>query len=221
MIRLVLAGAGGLGREVFSWAHLAADANGPWRDIVFIDDNPDALKSVRFPAVQIGSIRDYVPGRDDRVAITVGMPRVKSHIHDLLAERGARFQTLKHPSAIVGSTSDIGEGSILCPGAIVTANARLGRFVTLTVYATVGHDAVVSEFSTLSGHSDVTGGATLEAGVFLGTHAVVTPGVRVGTFAVIGAGAVVIRDVEPGTTIAGVPGRNINPGSLGSGDRDN
>ena len=40
MSRLVLAGAGGFGREVFSWAHATAGPDGPWRGVVFIDDNP-------------------------------------------------------------------------------------------------------------------------------------------------------------------------------------
>jgi sugar O-acyltransferase (sialic acid O-acetyltransferase NeuD family) len=209
MTRLVLAGAGGFGREIFSWAHAASEPTGPWRDVVFIDDNPDALAGVTFPAVRISSVVDYQPTDDDCVVVTVGVPQVKKRICDLLADRGSRFHTLRHPSAIIGATSEIGEGSIVCPGVVVTANARIGRFVCLNVYATVGHDAVVSEYSTLSGHADVTGGAILEAGVFLGSHAVVAPGVRVGAYALIGAGSVAIRDVEAGATVLGVPGRSM------------
>jgi len=209
MNRLVLAGAGGFGREIFSWAHEATDDGRSWGDIVFIDDNPDALGAVAFPARRIASIADYLPAEADRVVITVGIPQTKRRISEMLGALGARFQTLRHPSAIVGATSEIGEGCILCPGVVVTANARIGRCVALNVHSTVGHDAVVSEYSTLSGHADVTGGAVLEAGVFMGSHAAVAPGVRVGAYALIGAGTVAFHDVEPGATIVGVPGRNI------------
>ncbi|HEX5070028.1 MAG TPA: NeuD/PglB/VioB family sugar acetyltransferase [Vicinamibacterales bacterium] len=209
MSRLVLAGAGGFGREVFSWAHDVPGAAGPWRDIVFIDDNPDALAGVKFPAARISSIDDYVPADGDRVAITVGVPAAKRLISDRLTSHGASFETLRHPSAIIGASSEIGDGSIVCPGVVVTANARIGRFVALNVYATVGHDATVGDYSTLGGHSDVTGGATLEEGVFLGSHAVIAPGVRVGASALIGAGTAAIRNVERGATLLGVPGRNM------------
>jgi len=209
MKRLVLAGAGGFGREIFSWADTALEADGTWSDIVFIDDNPDALAAVRFPAVRTGSIRDYHPGPHDRVAVTIGVPDTKRRVCELLASRGAAFVTLRHPSAIVGATSEIGEGCILCPGVVVTANAHIGRFVTLNVHSSVGHDAIVADYCTLSGHADVTGGAMLETGVFLGSHAAVAPGVRVGAFALIGAGSVALRAVEAGATVIGVPGRSV------------
>ena len=209
MNRLVLAGAGGFGREVFSWVHATAGPNGPWREVVFIDDNPDALAATRFPAVCIGSIAEYRPADGDRVAMTVGQPHPKMGIRDSLASRGVRFETLVHPSAIIGATSEVGEGCIVCPGCVVTANARIGRYVTLNVYATVGHDAVVADYSTVGGHADVTGGATLDEGVFMGSHAVIAPRVRVGAFAVIGAGTVALRDVGEGATVLGVPGSNL------------
>ena len=209
MSRLVLAGAGGFGREVFSWAHATAGPDGPWRDVVFIDDSPEALAATRFPAVRIASVTEYRPADGDRVAISVGQPDAKMRIHASLAARGVSFQTLVHPSAVVGATCEVGEGCIVCPGSIVTANAQLGRFVTLNVYATVGHDAVVSDYSTVGGHADVTGGACLGEGVFLGSHAVVAPRVHVGAFAVIGAGSVALRNVGDRTTVLGVPGDNL------------
>jgi sugar O-acyltransferase (sialic acid O-acetyltransferase NeuD family) len=209
MNRLVLAGAGGFGREVFSWAHATAGPDGPWREVVFIDDNPEALAATRFPAVRVASVAEYRPADGDRVAISVGQPDAKMRFRESLAAMGVSFQTLVHPSAVIGATSELGEGCIVCPGCIVTANARIGRFVTLNVYATVGHDAVVSDYSTVGGHADVTGGATLEEGVFMGSHAVVAPRVRVRAFAVIGAGTVALRDVDGGMTVLGVPGSSL------------
>jgi|APFre7841882724_1041349.scaffolds.fasta_scaffold59232_1 sugar O-acyltransferase (sialic acid O-acetyltransferase NeuD family) len=206
MKRLVLAGAGGFGREVFSWAAATRSEAGPWDDVVFLDDAPGALKATRFPAERIGSIGGYEPRDGDRVAVTVGSPAAKQRLCGILAARGARFTTLSHPTAIVGATSAIGEGCIVCPGCVVTANVRIGRHVTLNVHASVGHDAVVSDYSTIGGHADVTGGATLDEGVFLGSHAVIAPGVRVRAFAVIGAGTVAFRDVAERATVVGVPG---------------
>jgi len=210
MNRLVLAGAGGFGREVFSWVNATSGPDGPWHDVAFIDDNPDALAVTRFPAVSLGTIAAYRPAEGDCVAITVGNPGAKMRIREVLAPLRVRYQTLAHPSAIVGATSEIGVGCIVCPGCVVTANVRIGRHVTLNVYATVGHDAVVSDYSTVGGHADVTGGAILEEGVFLGSHAVVAPRVRVRAFAVVGAGTVAFREVAAGATVLGVPGLRID-----------
>jgi acetyltransferase-like isoleucine patch superfamily enzyme len=50
----------------------------------------------------------------------------------------------------------------------------------------------------------------VEDEVSIGSGAVIMGGVRIGRGALVGAGAVVTRDVPPGSTIAGVPGKEIS-----------
>lgn len=52
-------------------------------------------------------------------------------------------------------------------------------------------------------------------GASIGSGAVIMCGVTIGEGALIGAGAVVTRDVAPGTTVAGVPARNLARSSEG------
>lgn len=47
--------------------------------------------------------------------------------------------------------------------------------------------------------------------VWIGGHATLLPGVTVGDGAIVAAGAVVTRDVAPGSTVAGVPARQVGP----------
>lgn len=49
----------------------------------------------------------------------------------------------------------------------------------------------------------------LEDDVWVGANATILPGVHIGKMSVIGAGCVVTRNVEPGSVIAGVPGKVI------------
>lgn len=44
---------------------------------------------------------------------------------------------------------------------------------------------------------------------FIGTGAIILPGIEIGENAVVGAGAVVTRDVPAGTTVAGVPAKEL------------
>ena len=49
----------------------------------------------------------------------------------------------------------------------------------------------------------------VEDGVSLGSGSVILGGVRIGKQALVAAGAVVTRNVRPGTTVAGVPAREL------------
>jgi sugar O-acyltransferase (sialic acid O-acetyltransferase NeuD family) len=209
--RIVIVGAGGFGREVCAWIRdiLALRSDETTTIAGFLDENPSALDGFDIPYTVIGDPRKYMPRESDVFVSAVGKPVIRMKLATALRDRGARFMTLVHPTAIVGTGCVLGEGAILCPYSIVTEHASLGDFVMLNVHATVGHDAVLRDGCTLSGHCDITGGVRLGRGVFAGSHAVVLPGVAVGDFAVLGAGSVVVQDVPADVTVMGVPARQI------------
>lgn len=199
---IIIVGAGGFGREVASWIeHLSADAGVTIAG--FLDDTKDpcAALSADYPYPVLGPIASYEPQPGDGVVVAIGDPRAKLRIAYSLAERGARFYNVIHPTAVVARTAMLGQGVILCPFSLVSASATVANYVTVNAYGGVGHDVVIGEGSTICAHVDLTGGVQLDEGVFVGSNASILPGVDVGAFAVIGAGTVVLRRVEAGTTM--------------------
>lgn len=209
MIRLIIVGAGGFGREVYCWAQDVQNLQCEWRLWGFIDDNPDALNSYRYPLPIIGSIMGFIPPDDSLLVMAIGTPKVKLGIAQDLESRGGKFITLVHPTARLGASSTLGRGCVICPNVTVTSDARIGNFVTANVSATVGHDARIGDGCTISGHADITGHTLLGTGVFVGSHAVIAPGARVGDFATVGAGSVVLKTVRPEDTVFGIPAKRI------------
>lgn len=212
MERLIIVGAGGFGREVHAWAAQTWGHRPDWEFGGFLDDNPSAL--TRFPSptpgwVVLGSPAAWQPSPDERFLVAVGSPTVKRRLATLLSSRGAKWATLVHPSAIVGARVRIGEGSILCPGVVVTCDVRLGRWVSLNVSTAVGHDAVLEDYVQTSAFCDITGGTHLGEEAFLGSRVSVLPGQVVEKGATVGAGSVVVRRVKAGTTVFGVPAREL------------
>jgi len=209
--RLLIIGAGGFGREVLAWTRDVAADHSDWSAIALLDGNPAALDGFNVGAEIIGDPMTYIPVQTDRFLCAIGDPQTRLRLCRHIKERGGRFASLRHPTAIVGPSCRLGEGSILCPYSVVTVDATLGDFVTLNLHAIVGHDAIIGDGCTLNGHSEVLGYAKLGEGVLLGGHAVVLPDAQVGDYAKVGAGSVVLRRARARETVVGVPAKSLCP----------
>ena len=209
MKRLLIVGAGGFGREVLRWASDVPSTCRDWEIGGFLDSNPAALEGYPCNLSVLGDPLRFDLAEHDVVTCAIGAPVQRLTVCRELRRRGAAFQAVIHPSALVGPDCRFGEGCILCPGVVVTTNVVLGEFVCLNVGTCVGHDVVVGDGCTLSPHCDLGGHSKLGEGVFLGTHAVVLPSAVVGDYAVIGAGSVVLRKARSRSTVVGVPAREI------------
>jgi sugar O-acyltransferase (sialic acid O-acetyltransferase NeuD family) len=211
--RLLIVGAGDFAREVLWCAEEIPAHRRDWDIGGFLDDRPEEAQArMRDSGVSVpvlGKIGDYQPQVHDRFICAIGAPQTKLMVCETLAERGAVFVNLVHPTAAVGPRSHLGHGVIMWRYATVSTNVVIGNFVTLNCYASVGHDAVVEDGCTLSAHCDVTGHAHLGRGVFMGTHAAILPGARIGSFSTVGAGSIVLRRVAEGLTVLGVPAKPI------------
>jgi sugar O-acyltransferase (sialic acid O-acetyltransferase NeuD family) len=209
MNRLLIVGAGNFGREVMDWALAVPPEKRDWELEGFLDNRADVGESLDAPYPVLGDPDTFEFTERHRLICAVGESAARLEYGRRLRGRGARFITLIHPTATIGSNCSWGIGCIFCPGTVITNHVTLGDFVVLNCYATVGHDAVLGDGCTLSGHAVVTGWAVLGEGVFMGTHASVLPKAHVGDHALIGAGSVVIKKALPRTTVMGVPARKI------------
>jgi sugar O-acyltransferase (sialic acid O-acetyltransferase NeuD family) len=200
---VVIVGAGGLAREVLA----ALDASGQPVQGFIVD--------AAYPPGCIAGL----PVRNDPEAwsepgpfvVAIGNARNRSRMVDRLARRplGARFASVRHPSAIVGPRVTLGVGSLLIGPLSITADVEVGEHVLLNPGCAVAHDCHISRFANLGPRVALAGKVVVEEGADLGTGAVVAPRCRIGAWAVLGAGAVVVRDIGAGITAVGVPARPL------------
>jgi len=207
-MRIVIAGAGGHGREIYAWLTLSPRFRAAHKvdDIVFINDVCAPLLAARV----IDSIQGYVPEPRDRVIVALGDPEARASVAAQLSKRGGRFQTFVHDDALVASSAVLGEGAVACPRSVVSADARLGAHVHVNVGAVIHHDAVVGDFSTLGPGSYLLGGASVGPFSYVGAGAVILPDRHLGARVKVGAQAAVTRDFGDEETVVGVPARTVS-----------
>lgn len=206
--RLVIAGAGGFGREVVDWV----SSSPSWRrsagvdTVVFIDD---VRPSITLRAPVVSTIESYIPQGNDVFLCAVGAPRLRQTIVTSLEARGARAATFIDDRVTLGRNVSVGAGSIVCPETVIGTDACVGRHVHLNIRCTLGNDVAVNNFATVSPSCNIDARVVMLDSVFLGAAANIAKGLRVGENSRVGAGAIVVDDVSSGSTVVGNPAREL------------
>ncbi|BAY75679.1 hypothetical protein NIES25_21260 [Nostoc linckia NIES-25] len=203
MTKILIAGAGGFGSEVYQYLlDLRRQKTVNLEILGFIDDFLFGQETSHLPIPVLGKIENYQPQPSEAVIVALGEPQARKKASELIVNKGGKLYTLIHPTTVIADSAVIGEGCILCPFTFLGANATLDKGVLLNTYASVGHDSIVGAYSVLSPYGTLNGKARTEEGVFLGTHSSVNPGVSVGGWSKISAGCAVSCNVPEGSLVA-------------------
>ena len=212
MKNLIIIGAGGFGREVLEFALDIQEQNPEigWRVKGFITDIPGDFDKKNTLGYEIlGDIEHHKVSKNNIYAFAIADIDFKMKTTKSFIDQGAKFVTLVHPSATIGRTVKIGQGSIISPKVSVTCDVEIGDFVRIGSGTSIGHDVIIEDYSVISGTCGINGYAKIGRGAFLGSHAVICPHATVGEFASVGAGSVVLRKVKNNTHVFGVPAKKI------------
>lgn len=197
MKQIVVAGAGGFGREVAEYLRqdILAGALPGYTVRGLVDDNAEPEKRAPIPLPYLGSIPEYRPEADDVICIAVGSPEGRRLVQRQLANVGAQFLTYVHSSVFVAQDAVIGTGVIVCPNSIVNSGAVLEDFSVLNVFCSAGHGCRVGAFSVLSPYAALNGNSRIGADCFLATRATIFPWVSLGEKCVVDSHAYVKASV--------------------------
>lgn len=205
--RVVIYGAGGLGRET---AVLAEASLAGARIEGFIDDGVE-------PGVERGGLRvlggiDWFDSISEPigVAIGVGDSKTRRRIYRAL-ERHAHvsFPRLIHPMVTISKGTTIGEGAMIHARCAISVDVSIGRCVLLNGAIGVGHDTVIEDFASVMPMTAISGAVVLGEACSVGTQCAIRQGLKIGAEADVWMGSIVMRSVPAGATVCGNPARRI------------
>lgn len=206
--KVLIVGAGGLGREVHQYALDTLDEYA-FEILGYLDDAPDRLgrQSVTLALPVVGGVRSHAPLPNHRYLMAIGDPGTRARVTKELLSKGATFLTITHPLSYVATSAKVGDGCIIAPFATVGAGAILEPFCQIHFYASAAHDTHVGPFASLSPYAVANGQSSIGECVFLGTRATINPAKKVGAYAKVTAGSVVYRDVPERSIADGNPAK--------------
>jgi len=202
---LIIIGAGGFGRELFSAAREAVGFGEPFRVKGYLDANPAALdRFAGYPPI-IGAPDDYAPRPDDVFITALGNIASRRRCVELIESRGGRFISVIHRSASLGQNVTVGPGSFIAHNVVLTADISVGRHADIFHGTEIGHDSTVGDFAHVYSLCSIGGGVRIGDGAAVYPGARIVPGRLIGNGAVVGIGSVVLLNVKPDTTVFGNP----------------
>lgn len=208
MKNLVIIGAGGMGRTIYSNALESRGYGSSFIIKGFIDDNLNALDQYEnYPPV-IGSIRDYEPQKDDVFVSSIGGASRKPCMEEIIS-RGGEFIELIHNTARIYTNAKLGKGNFVGAFSVIGNDAIVGDYNMIQSYTVIGHDAVIGSWNRIDTHVTCVGGIIIEDEVNIHTGAIINHNVTVESGSHVGAGSFVIKKVKAGTTVFGNPARKL------------
>jgi sugar O-acyltransferase (sialic acid O-acetyltransferase NeuD family) len=206
--KLVIIGAGGMGREVL---FLLSETNNRYDILGFIDNTPELQGKIinQFPVLGGDSWLFNYPD-EINVVIAIGNPKARKQTVDKFSEyKNILFPNIIADNVKYSDSISMGKGNIICFSSIFTVNISIGSFVIINSNTIIGHDVSVGNFVSLYGSVHIAGNVSIGECAEIGIGANIIQGKSIGNNAIIGAGAVVVRDIPANCTAVGVPAKPI------------
>ena len=210
MKHLIILGAGGMGRQVLSFAKSCNEYGKEYNIKGVLDDNPNALDSFPdYPPV-LGTVEGYQVEEDDVFFNSIGDVVSKKHCINTIVDKGGKFITLVHPTAQISPGTIIGKGCMLGSYVGIGVETTIGDFCLIQSKATIGHDVHIGDFARIDCNVVLIAGVDVGNDVCIHTSSVINHNVKLGNGSTVGAMSFVIRNVKPGQTVFGIPAKKIS-----------
>jgi sugar O-acyltransferase (sialic acid O-acetyltransferase NeuD family) len=205
----LILGAGGLGREMYSWICQSEKFLNFFNCAGFLDDNLGKLSKFSLPIEIIGDFKFMDKLNNQHFLIALSNPEIKEKIWTELEVLNHIIIGYIHDSTLLGLQSSINSCLITFPNVIISCNVKIGKGVFINNGSQIGHDSVIGDFVSLMANVDIGGNCEVGNKVFVGSGATILPGVKIPDNTIIGAGAVVFRTIKIAGTYIGNPAIKI------------
>ncbi|MCQ2497591.1 MAG: acetyltransferase [Lachnospiraceae bacterium] len=212
MIKLVIFGAGGLGKEVVNLIKAINSVENKYELLGYVVDTKYFNGNQKVHGYDVLGTEKWIIDHADAVkcVCAVGRPLDRRSIMQRLEKDGVQFETLIHPDCFIDETAVIGDGTIIQSKCSVSCDVTIGKGGLLNGDVIIGHDCTIGEYVTIYPRGQISGKAVIGNGCLLGSMTFLNEKVKVGDEAVIAPGSIVLTRVKEKTHVMGNPAKRID-----------
>lgn len=142
------------------------------------------------------------------VMVAIGDSKTRFDVVSKLPNETKYFSFI-HPTALLLSDIEIGEGSFIGAYSILTTNIKLGKHTLLNRGNHIGHDCSIGDYFSMMPGSIVSGNVKIYDCVYMGNNSCVKENLSIHSLSTIGMGSVVVKNINDSGAYVGVPAKKI------------
>jgi sugar O-acyltransferase (sialic acid O-acetyltransferase NeuD family) len=207
--KFAIVGAGGLGREIFSWVSQSEEFSSIFECSGFLDDNDSKLLNINHKCGIVGKFQFNKEFKFKYLLIGIANTDLKNKIWNQVESLNSEFIGFIHKTTLLGIDTKFEPSLITFPNVIVSCNVIIGKGVFINNGSQIGHDTIIGDFVSIMANVDIGGNCEISNKVFIGSGATILPGIKIPENTIIGAGSVVFRNIKESGTYVGNPAKKI------------
>ena len=198
MKNIIIVGASAHAAEIVEYIEYINDysIDAVYRIKGLIDKNEIHYKTYGFEYKFLGNTDNHIIDKNSYYIIGIGNMSVRKKVIDEFKFKGAKFETIIHPTALVSKTAEIGIGCLISHNVSVGPKAKIGEFCVINSRSTVGHDSVLGENNFISPQVVLGGSTKIGKNNLLGTNCCLVPKIVVGNNNKVMAGMIVTNNIK-------------------------
>jgi acetyltransferase EpsM len=211
MKKIILVGTGGHAAEVREYIkyHNRLKPDESIEILGFLDVDDKLHRQYEYTEPYLGTAEEHKINLEAEYMFCFGNMVYKHMLVNAYREKGAKFLTFIHPTALIAESCKIGEGVLISHNASVGPMAVVGDFNILNSRCTIGHDTVLGEYNFISPQVSLSGNTIIGSYNMFGVNSATIPSVSLGNNNTVGAGSIITKNVGDNCVVVGVPGKTI------------
>jgi len=178
--------------------------------ILEVDENLVGKSVGGIPVIGTEEIIEKYPPDDVELVNGVGSVAsllARKQVFDRFKNKGYKFLTVIHPSAIIADDVIIGEGVQIMAGTVIQTGCQIGDNSIVNTGSVIDHDCFIDSHVHIAPGAVLSGEVHVGTMTHVGTSSAIIQGIKVGANCLIGAGSVVINDIPANSKAIGVPAK--------------